>query len=388
MELRTLEQLDLKNRRVFVRADLNVPLDSSASGTPKIRDVTRLKALLPTLDFLRAHNCKITLGTHLGRPFSTPKHSVDDPLSTQVLADWLNAQGYPTKLIPDLKMAAHASHHFDGTIILLENLRFFKGEHEASHDFAKLLAACAEVYINDGFSVMHRADASITQLPRILDQRGCGFRVAEELAHLENLIHQVDQPFMVVVGGNKMADKLPLLKGLLKKDLAERVHSIIVGGALAFPLRVARGENITMPIEPIDLEYARKIITLAQQNNVEIILPVDEVIEQSQSIDIGPLSVKLFLEKLARAKTIFFNGTMGIYETDTGAQGTLELMRGIATLTGYRVIGGGNAVDAAHRAGIAEKINFISTGGGATLQFLAAQNPYQELPGLCALIQK
>jgi phosphoglycerate kinase len=386
MELRTLEQLDLKNRRVFVRADLNVPLDYSASGIPHIRDTTRLNALLPTLNYLRAQNCKITVGTHLGRPFSTPKHSIDDPLSTHVLADWLNTAGYRTQLIPDLKMAAHASHHFDETIIMLENLRFFKGEQEASHDFAKLLAACAEVYVNDGFSVMHRADASITQLPRILSQRGCGLRAAEELAHLEHLIHQVAQPFIVIVGGNKITDKLPLLKGLLKKDPTERVASIIVGGALAFPLRAARGEKIIMPVQPIDLDYAHRIISLAKQNNVEIILPVDEIMEHDQSVDIGPQSVKLFLEKLAPAQTIFCNGTMGIYETDSGAHGTLELMRGIATLTSYRVIGGGNAVDAAHRAGIADTINFISTGGGATLQFLAAQNPYHDLPGLSSLI--
>jgi len=400
--LKNLKNFQCAGKRVFVRVDLNVPLKNG-----QILSDYRLKAIIQTIDFILKNNGKVILATHLGRP----NGFVDKNLSTALLVPWFENRGYQIDFAPDIMKAYEHSKKDFNKILLLENLRFLPEEQDTSKQeaqvLAKNLAQLADIYINDAFAVMHRNDTSITLVPKYFEssQRGIGFLVAQELETLEHLKSTPTQPFILVIGGSKLHDKIGMLENFLQAPEENRIKTIIIGGLLAQAFLRAQGH--TMGITPIDdatLQKAHKILKLAQEAQVQISLPTDFYLELTHNyksrpltinqippngtiIDIGPTSVQNFSQMLAQAQTIFANGTMGVYENPAYADGTKKILQAIASSPAFSVIGGGDINAAAEMFGITHDIDFCSTGGGATLAYLGAKNPDVALPGLQALIK-
>lgn len=399
-----LSSLDVRKKRVFLRADLNLPLNG-LDGTSVSQ--ARLTALVPTLAAIQEGGGKVILATHIGRPAARQNtHLIDERLSTKLLIPALEHQGFKVDFEPDLLMAAKKSHQAIDSILLLENLRFFQGEQEPSPAFAQLLAATADVYVNDAFGLIHRNDTSVTLLPELFacNNRAAGLIIEKEIATLTTLTKAPAQPFMLVVGGCKVKDKIRILETFLEAPERKRATTIIIGGALAMPFLKANGHSVgASHCDQADAMVASNIIAQAQKRGVQIILPTDVLIasqvgkcsgeiypitdipENGVCVDIGPASTALFAEHLARATTIFANGTMGIYEYPEYQKGTNGILASIAANKGLTIIAGGDTVAAAQHIGIADKVTFCSTGGGATLAFLAAHDLYEELPALKAL---
>lgn len=388
----------LKHQRVFVRADLNVPINSNK----KIENDARLKAIIPTIKHIQNNGGKIILATHIGRP-SNPQ--LEPHLSTKSLLTWFEDQGFDIEFTSDLMVAHTKSYKNQNTILLLENLRFFAGEKQYSMPFAELLANLADVYVNDAFGCMHRRDASIALLPQLFlpQNRGWGLLVEKELSMLEPLHSSPPHPFYLVLGGAKVSDKAQLILSFLQHASPEK---IIIGGKLAFPFLKLQGHDLGTANEPNDhdLDIAKKIITAL--NNTKLVLPSDFVTNQQDInilnttpkkineltptdiiIDIGKESCSSFAHEIADAASIFMNGTMGLYEHKEGAAGTIAMIQAISSLPSdsLKIAGGGDAIAAVQNLGFAQAMTFLSTGGGATLAFLASENPWQELPGLHAL---
>jgi len=360
--INTLPNLPVTGKRLILRADCNVPIKNSV-----ISDPSRLEALIPTLDYLVKNETKaIIIATHIGRP--DPKNT-NPALSTQHLIRWFSQNGYPVQFVPKGDRPGSQG------LFLLENLRFFEGEQKQDRTFAQQLASYADVYINDAWGAMHRNDTSITLLAQQFDHahRGIGLCVENELKHLARLKERPDQPFVVILGGAKLADKLPLITGLLSAPAAQRPAKIIVGGALCLPLLAAQDD------------IAKTVLKTAHDQKIPLILPTDFIYENDVPVDIGPESIKTFCREIASAQTIFMNGTMGKYECPDYAHGTEKILEAVAQNKGYTVIGGGDCAAAAHQYKLADKISWVSTGGGATLAYLAAKNPDSDLPGLRVL---
>ncbi|MFH1644444.1 MAG: phosphoglycerate kinase [bacterium] len=362
MEIPEIQNLDLKHKRVFLRADLNVPLKNK-----KISQDFKLQSILPTIDYILKNGGKVILATHIGQPNAKSQTNFfDENLSTKILVPWFKKNGYEIKYEIDLKKAELESKQNFKQILLLENLRFFNGEQEQNLEFAQLLSNLADIYINDAFGVSHRNDASVTLLPQLFDKnhKAFGFLIEKEIKNLTKLKQNPEQPFMLVVGGNKIKDKIPLLKNFINQKLAQ---SILIGGAIAQPF--LKKEGITNEI-------------LAQKNNAKIVLPTDFIKIDNEDVDIGPESIKIFENEIKRAKTIFANGTMGIYEKEESENGTKQILNAIANSDAFTVIGGGDAVAATFMFDLSDKIDFLSTGGGAMLAFLSCEKPFIEMPGL------
>lgn len=396
--------LNIQKKRVFLRADLNLPNNTDENNTTS---QARLTALIPTLTKLLQGGNKIVLATHIGRP--TPLHNthvVDQLLSTKTLVPKLEKLGFKVDFESDLMLATKKSFQAFDTILLLENLRFFQGEQEPCLIFARLLAATADVYINDAFGLIHRNDTSVTLLPEIFpkDHRSTGLIIEKEIETLTTLTKTPQHPFMLVLGGCKVKDKIKIVMTFLKAAADKRANAIVIGGALAIPFLKAKGYQVgASPCDAPDVMVATEIIEAAAGAGVAIILPTDLLVtnqigtgtpqvclvnaipDDGVCVDIGPASIALFSQHLAQAKTIFANGTMGIYEYHDYQAGTKGILTSIATNQGLTILAGGDTVAAANHLKLAEKITFCSTGGGATLAFLAADNPYQELPALKAL---
>lgn len=399
--------LSLKQKRVFLRADLNIPINQTITSQPH----ERLQYLIPTLNVFRNNGNAIILGTHIGRPQPRVNTTIiDEAYSTKHLIPLLAREGFNVIFEPDLVHAVKQSHSAFGSILLLENLRFFKGEQKPSESFAELLAATADAYVNDAFGLIHRNDASVTLLPMRFpkENRSPGLLVEKEITTLERLIQSPSHPFIVILGGCKVKDKSTILKTLLNVPSNRRPDIILIGGALAFPFLKNQGHTLgTTVVTDNDAAIAADIMKIAAQNNIELVFPSDIVAttatldDKSTATvypvtavpahvrcgDIGPATVDHFIATLVHAKTIFANGTMGVYEDHNFQNGTKSILHAIATSPGLKIIAGGDTLAAAHHEDVAQRMTFCSTGGGATLAFLSANNPYEELPALKALFE-
>jgi phosphoglycerate kinase len=392
MAIKTLPELDIAGRRVFIRVDFNVPL-TPAGG---VSDDTRIRESLPTIRYAIEKGARVVLASHLGRPKGKPdKKYTLEPVAVR-LAELIGQEVTLTdepvgdgarKVVNDL----HA-----GAVALLENLRFSPGEEANDEAFARALASYADVYVNDAFGTAHRAHASTAGIAKFVSTKGMGLLMEREVKFLGQLLGDVERPFIAIIGGAKVSDKIGVLENLL-----QRVNQLLIGGAMANTFLKAKGGRLGRSlVEEDKLALARSFLKKAEAANVDVLLPRDavaaagikaesgrvvqamEIPEDLAALDIGPETARGFGDAIARAKTIFWNGPMGVFESDPFAAGTLAVANAIAKDTGaLSVVGGGDSVAAVHKAGVADKITHISTGGGASLEFLEGK----KLPGLAAL---
>jgi len=388
----SIADLDVKGKRCFVRTDFNVPLDEFQ----KITDDSRIRASLPTLNELIDGGGKIIICSHLGRPKGKriPEMSLV-PVYTR-LSRLLHQE---VKFVDDCvgeavdKAVAELE---EGEILLLENVRFHKGETDNDPAFSKQLASLGDVYINDAFGSAHRAHASTEGITKYIDQCACGYLMKKEIDYFHRSVENPVRPVVAIVGGGKASSKLPVLEKLL-----DRVDKLIVGGGLAFTFLKARGREIGSNILEEDmLPKVREIMDKARDRGIKFYLPVDFVVAErldpraqskvvtAQEIpenwvapDIGPASVKLFTEALQDAKTIIWNGPMGVFEMDSFSRGTMAMVDVVAEAYALTIVGGGDTDVAVHKAGVQNQISFISTGGGAFLELLEGKT----LPAIAAL---
>ncbi len=391
----TIEDIPIKGKRIFIRTDFNVPLDHDLN----ITDDTRIRSTLPTINYAIDEGAFIILASHLDRP-----DGVNPRLSLAPVAKRLQRfLGKEVFFAPDCvgpqvqKMAARLK---PGDVLLLENLRFHKGEKENDETFAKALADLGiEVYINDAFGTVHRSHASVTGITRFIKAKACGFLMKKEITYLEGAVANPARPFVAILGGAKVSGKIGVIENLGKK-----VDKVIIGGGMAFTFLKAAGNEVgNSLVEDSMLSFAREIKEHAIERGIKFYLPVDCVVATGMEpsaetkrvpvqeipkgwigLDIGPASVHLFTEALANAKTILWNGPMGVFEMDAYSRGTSAVAHAVANSYALTIVGGGETALAVHKAGESENISFISTGGGAALQLLEGK----ELPGLSVLPNK
>lgn len=390
----TIEDLELKGKRVFIRADFNVPLDENL----KITDDRRIRSTLPTINYAIDEGAKVILASHLGRP----KGKASPRLSLQPVAKRLQRLLDKDVIFVEDCIGPHVesvvSRMKNGDVVLLENLRFHPEEEKNDEEFARALAKLADYYVNDAFGASHRSHASIVGIPKFLPA-AAGFLLKKEIEYLKGVVTNPVRPFVAILGGAKVSGKIGVLE-----NLADKVDKVIVGGGMAFTFIKAMGFEIGNSLVEMDmLELANRIREKLRQNNVKFYLPVDCVIAQSMepgvetkivttqeipkgwlALDIGPASVRLFSEALQDAKTIIWNGPMGVFELDAFSRGTFAIARAVADAYALTIVGGGDTDLAVHRAGVSDSISFISTGGGASLQLLEGK----ELPGIAALTDR
>ena len=380
-----------KGSRVFLRCDFNVPLDEFGN----ITDDRRIRMALPTIKFLLDNNCKIVIGSHLGRPKGEFNEKFSLKPVAKRLSHLLNQEVILAKDVVGEDAKTKANNLKEGEILLLENLRFDARETKDDLEFAKELAEYGEYYINDAFGVSHRAHASVHAIATLYDEchKAAGFLLLKEINFFYKLLKNPVRPFVAVVGGSKVSGKLQALINLLP-----RVDKMIIGGGMAFTFLKALGYNVGNSLVEDDLiEEAKNIMQKAKELGVKFYLPVDIVVADKFSedsivkyvtyqeipngwmgLDIGPASVRLFGEVLWDAQTILWNGPMGVFEMDKFSRGTFKISHEIARTHGIKVVGGGDTADAVARAGDAEEMTFISTGGGASLELLEGK----KLPGI------
>ena len=409
----TLDRLDLRGKRVFIRADLNAPLDR---GT--VSDDTRLRAVVPTLRYALDAGAAIVLASHLGRP----KGRVAPELSLRPVAERLEASA-PTRTVPPQRVhllqlvdvelgddvaapaavgdealaGERAQRLAPGGILLLENLRFHPEEEANDDGFAKALAALADCYVDDAFAAAHRAHASIAAITGHLQPAAAGLLLQAELGALGRILEAPARPLVAILGGAKVSDKIALVEHLLG-----RVDALLIGGGMAFTFLRALGHDVGRSlVEPDRVETARRALEAARRRGVSLVLPVDAVVADGvdapagrvvgvreipaaqMGLDIGPRTVERFREALAGAKTVVWNGPMGVFEREPFAAGTLAVARAVAASGAFAVVGGGDTVAAVTQAGVADRIGYLSTAGGAFLEFLEGR----ALPGVEALTE-
>lgn len=381
-----LPEYYLQNKRVFLRADLNVPLQH---GT--ILNDYRLHAIVPTLDFILAKGGTVVLATHIGRPL---KPSAE--LSTQNLLPWFKERNYTVIFEPDLDNI-HIKTYPQGSIILLENLRFFAGEKKGDHQFAQTLAKLGDYYVNDAFATLHRTDSSVILVPQFFtaDKRTIGFLVEKELATLQQLTNAPKQPYVLIIGGGKVTDKLPILQNLMQK-----VSTVLLCPAIVFTFVKAIGKPVGKSlVDDQAVAMCAQLLESARHNNVTIAFPLDyEIAYDSPNgtldtcdadaiptnalgVSIGPKTIAAWSPIIGQAKTIFFNAAMGFSDRPSTWHGAQELLKIIAQSPALSIIGGGDSVTMAQKLEPSCQFGFFSTGGGATLTFLSGK----QLPGLMAL---
>jgi len=386
-----VDQLDLSGKRVFLRADFNVPLEGA-----RVTDDTRITAVLPTLRCCLEKGASLVLASHLGRPKGKP----DPKYSLRPVAERLEAQlGRPVPLLadcvgPEVEERARAMQ--PGEVLLLENLRYHAGEEANDEAFARSLAALADVYVDDAFAAAHRAHASIEAITRFLKPAAAGLLMARELAALARIFDRPERPRWAVLGGAKVSDKLGLVEHLLA-----RVDGLLIGGGMAYTFLKSLGHGIGRSLlEPDRVEAARAVLEQGRGRSIPVRLPVDVVVapgidaegglrtvgireipEDLMGLDIGPATVTQFATALKGARTIIWNGPMGVFEKERFAAGTLGVARAVADSGAFSVIGGGDTIAAVQQAGVMNKIGYVSTAGGAFLEFLEGR----VLPGVAAL---
>lgn len=392
MGLTTIEQLPLTGKRVFLRVDFNVPLNKSGAVT----DDTRIREALPTIQYARQQGAKVLLASHLGRP----KGKVDPAFSLQPVAERLAALlACPVILALDCvgsTVQERVATLANGEVLLLENLRFHAEEEKNDAAFSQALASLADAYINDAFGSSHRAHASVVGMVQYFTHKGVGFLMQKEVTALSRLLDHPEHPFVAILGGAKVSDKIGLVGSLLS-----RVDTIIIGGAMAYTLLQAQGIRTGKSlVEPDRIDEVRAALSEAAKQGVKILVPQDHMIaseikaggssttiagpdipDDRLGVDIGPQSIAMFREAIHSARTVLWNGPMGVFEMPPFDQGTRALAETVAATACYSVVGGGDTVAALTQAGLAAKISHISTGGGASVEFLEAG----DLPGLAAL---
>ena len=387
----TVDRVELAGKRVFLRVDFNVPLEDG-----RVAEDTRIRAALPTIELCLKAGAAVLLASHLGRPKGTP----DPHYSLRPVAIKLEEMlGRPVPLLPDCvgpEVEAAAAALKPGEVVLLENLRFHAEEEANDPGFARRLASLADVYVNDAFAAAHRAHASTEGIARILHPAAAGLLMARELEALGRIFESPERPFMTVLGGAKVSDKLGLVEHLLA-----RVDAVLIGGGMAYTFLVALGHGVGRSLlEPDRVEAARAILGRARALGVRVRLPVDLVVAPGpdsvegirvasvremprdlMGLDIGPVTVAQFAATLASARTIVWNRPLGVFEKAPFSAGNLGTARAVASSSAFSVIGGGDTIAAVHQARVAERIGYISTAGGAFLEFLEGRT----LPGVAAL---
>lgn len=391
--IRSIDQLELERKRLFIRVDFNVPLDKSR----RITDDDRIRRALPTIRHAMEAGAKVILASHLGRPKGKPSEELSLEPCASRLSELLGAEVLlPDDCVGDAARKVVADLKSD-QVVLLENLRFHSEEEEDDEAFARQLAALCDAYVNDAFGAAHRAHASVHALPRLMENRAMGFLVRDELSSLRRMTDNPARPFVAVLGGAKVADKIGVIEALL-----ERCDALCIGGAMANTLLAASGKDLrASKVETGELALSRTLLEKARDKGVTVLLPtdvrvgesveatqatecsVDTIPEGSMALDVGPETVQRFSAELARAKTIFWNGPMGLFENEAFSAGTFDLAHAVAGSTAFSVVGGGDSAAAVRAAGddVASKIGFISTGGGASLELLEGK----QLPGIEAL---
>ncbi|MEW6535970.1 MAG: phosphoglycerate kinase [Candidatus Auribacterota bacterium] len=390
-----IEDLALKGKRVLVRVDFNVPLDDNLNVT----DDTRIQASLPTIKYIISKGGKAILMSHLGRPKGAVIDSMRLAPAGKRLAEIL---GKPVSILSDcigagVKKAINAMK--DGDVALLENLRFYAEETKNDPDFSKKLAELADVYINDAFGSAHRAHASTEGVTRYFKQSACGYLLKKEIDYLGKALESPERPYVAIIGGAKISGKIDVITSLMTK-----VDSLLIGGGMSYTFFRAMGYEIGNSIvEPDRVEMAKNILDEAKKKGVDLVLPVDIVVADDitpdaktdvvaadkipaskSGADIGPKSIKLFADKIKSAKMVVWNGPVGVFELEPFANGTNSIAKAIAESDAISIIGGGDSVAAINKFNLADKITHISTGGGASLEFLEGKT----LPGVAALTEK
>lgn len=391
--MKFLEEIEVRGKTVFLRVDFNVPLDDNLN----IRDDTRIRASLPTIKYLLQQGAKLVVASHLGRP----KGQFNPKMSLKPVAGRLSELLPETRIImaPDVigpevdKLKAELK---EGELLLLENVRFYKQETDNNPEFSRQLASGCQVFINDAFGSCHRAHASVVGLASFIPDKAAGYLLKKEVDYLSKITHHPEKPFVAILGGAKIEDKIPVLESLINK-----AEILLIGGAMAYTFLKARGLEVGKSlVEEDKLEIAREILKKAEDNRITLLLPLDHVLAASiesrevaaiagsyplpqelMAVDIGPKTIAEYQHFIKSARTIFWNGPLGVFEVEAFARGTIEIARAVAKSQALSVVGGGDSIAAIHKAGVADKISHISTGGGASLEFVA----YGTLPGIEAL---
>ncbi|EEI87047.1 phosphoglycerate kinase [Anaerococcus lactolyticus ATCC 51172] len=398
MNKKTVKDLDVRGKKVLVRVDFNVPLSKEEKG--KIADDARIKAALPTINYLSENGAKVILMSHLGRP----KGEANPDFSLKPVADYLKNEYkdkfafIPSDEVVDEKVKEEVNKLADGQIALLENTRYRKEETKNGEDFAKELASLADLYVNDAFGTSHRAHASNVGVASILPS-AVGFLIEKEIEVMGKALEAPDHPFVSILGGAKVSDKIGVIENLITK-----VDTILIGGGMAYTFLKAMGKEIGKSLlEEDKMDLSLELIEKAKANGVEILLPVDVVIADKieagvdteivdiddipvdkEALDIGPKTAKLFAEKIKAAKTVVWNGPMGVFEIKEFSNGTNEVAKALADSDAVTIVGGGDSALAIEMAGLKDKITHVSTGGGASLEFLEGK----ALPGITAIEDK
>ncbi len=391
---KTVKDVDLKGKPVLMRVDFNVPLDKQG----QITDDSRIKAALETINYILKQEGRLVLMSHLGRPKGQKKPEYSLKPVAKRLGELLNK---PVEMLSDCigeKVNQKVKSLGAGEVVLLENLRFYKQETENDPDFAKQLASLGELFVNDAFGTCHRAHASTEGITHYLESVS-GFLVQKEIEYFQKVLTQAERPFLFILGGAKVADKIPVIENMLK--LAD---CILVGGAMAYTFMKVKGVDIgSSRLEAESMPVVEKILSKAAESKVEIVLPLDhlvtdniegavnvkttssEAIEEGWlGVDIGPKTIKLFCDKIALSKTVVWNGPAGIFENEKFAQGSKAIALAVAQSQATSIIGGGDTAAAVKKFSLSDKMSHISTGGGASLEYLEGK----QLPGIAALTDK
>lgn len=395
MGKKTVQEIDVKGKRVLVRVDFNIPRDKA---TGEITDDTRIRAALPTIDYLLDHDAKVILMSHLGRP----KGQVDETMRLDKVGERLSelldrpVRKMDEAVGPEVEQAVAQMQ--EGEVVLLENVRFYPGEEKNDPEFSAQLAKLGDIYVNDAFGTAHRAHCSTEGVGHLLPSVA-GFLMKKEISALGSALNRPERPFVAIIGGAKVSDKIGVIQNLM-----ERVDTLIIGGGMANTFLEAQGYAMGRSlVEKDKIELAAQLLAEAQEKGKKVLLPVDlvaaaaidqpETAEQvavgavpadKMALDIGKETIKLYREAVADAKTIIWNGPMGVFEVDAFAQGTNQVAEAVAHSSANSIVGGGDSVAAVAKAGLEDQITHISTGGGASLEFLEGKL----LPGIQVLMEK